>query len=192
MRSVLSFIKAMSRIGKKPIEIPLNVEVEIREGEIRIKGPKGELARMIHPAILVEKNGQILTVKPSPIKDKKTSALWGLTRALLFGMVHGVTEGFEKKLEIEGIGFRAEVQGDTVTLHVGFTHPILYKIPKDISVAVQGNIIRVTGIDKYMVGQVAADIRAFKKPEPYKGKGIHYVGEYIRRKVGKKAATAAA
>ncbi|MBI1888355.1 MAG: 50S ribosomal protein L6 [Candidatus Spechtbacteria bacterium] len=182
----------MSRIGKKPIEIPLNVEAEVHEGEIRIKGPKGELVRSIHPAILVEKNGQILAVKPSPIKNKNTSALWGLTRALLSGMVHGVTEGFEKKLEIEGIGFRAEVQGDTVTLHLGFTHPILYKIPKDISVAVQGNVIRVTGIDKYMVGQVAADIRAFKKPEPYKGKGIHYAGEYIRRKVGKKAATVAA
>lgn len=182
----------MSRVGKKPIEIPANVEAEIRESEIRIKGPKGELSRVIHPAVLVEKNGQILTVKPSPIKSKNVSALWGLTRALIFGMVQGVTEGFEKKLEIDGIGFRAEVAGSVLTLHLGFTHPIVYKIPDGISVVVKGNVINVTGSDKYLVGQAAANIRAFKKPEPYKGKGIHYAGEYIRRKVGKKAATAAA
>lgn len=176
----------MSRIGKQPIPIPQNVEVMVENGMVRVKGPKGELVQSIHPAIEVEKKDGMIFVKPK--KEKDSSALWGLTRALIFNMTRGVTEGYQKKLEIEGVGFRAQLQGNTLSLNIGFSHPVVYAIPEGISVSVDGNVIEVSGIDKYLVGQVAAHVRSFKKPEPYKGKGIHYVGERIRRKAGKKAA----
>lgn len=182
----------MSRIGKQPILLPDGVEVTIMEGRILVRGPKGELALSIHPLIEIQKIGRELHVKPKKEKGKNSSSLWGLTRALVFNLVKGVTEGYRKKLEIEGVGFRAEVRGSTLVLSLGFSHPLVYTIPQGISLTVLGNVIEILGIDKYLTGQVAADIRAFRKPEPYKGKGIRYAGEHIRRKVGKKVATTTA
>ena len=178
----------MSRIGKQPIPIADNVDVAIDGASVSVKGPKGELSMEVHPEIIVEKRGESIIV--SPKKDKSSSALWGLTRALVANMVHGVTEGYEKRLEIEGVGYRAHVEGKNLVMQLGFSHLIEFPIPENISISVEGNAIDVSGIDKSLVGQAAAKIRAFKKPEPYKGKGIHYKGEHIRRKVGKKAAAA--
>jgi len=178
----------MSRIGKQPIFIPDNVEVTINGGHVSVKGPKGELGIEVHPAIGIEKDNGVITVKPK--NDKKSSALWGLTRSLVSNMVKGVTEGYAKRLEIEGVGYRAQVQGENLVMQLGFSHPIEFPIPDNVSVSVEGNAIDISGIDKQLVGQVSAKIRSFKKPEPYKGKGIHYKGEHIRRKAGKKATTA--
>lgn len=178
----------MSRIGKQPITIPDKVEVTVGGNNISAKGPKGELSLEVHPSIIVEKDGSIVSVKSK--RSKNSSALWGLMRALIFNMIHGVNEGYSKKLEIEGVGYRAQVQGKNLVMQLGFSHPIEFFIPDGISVGVEGNVIEVSGIDKQLVGSVSAKIRSFKKPEPYKGKGIHYKGEHIRRKVGKKAATA--
>jgi large subunit ribosomal protein L6 len=180
----------MSRVGKKPILIPENVEVKIEDQKIIIRGPKGELSREIRPEIKVEiKNNQIL-VTPQ-VETKKTKAFWGLTQALIFNMVKGATEGYEKKLEIEGLGFKASVEGENLILYVGFSHPVKIKAPKDIKFLVEKNVITVSGIDKELVGRIAAKIRKVKLPEPYKGKGIRYLGEQIRRKVGKKVVAAA-
>ncbi len=178
----------MSRIGKKPILIPESVEVKIERNMIRIKGPKGELSRETRPEIKVEIKEDKIFVQPFSKKswDKQTKAFWGLTRALLFNMVEGVTMGFEKKLEIQGIGFRATVEGEDLLLNVGYSHQVKIKIPPEIKISVEKNIITISGIDKELVGQIAAKIRKVKPPEPYKGKGIRYVGEQVRRKVGKK------
>ena len=177
----------MSRIGKQPIPLAEKVEVTIKHGRVTVRGPKGELTRLIHPSIEVTQQEQDIVVRPK--NSQGTSALWGLTRSLVFNMTKGVTEGFQKKLEIEGVGYKAQVQGETIVLSLGFSHPVEHAIPQGITINVEGNAIEVSGIDKALVGQVAANIRASKKPEPYKGKGIHYVGEHIRRKAGKKAAT---
>lgn len=179
----------MSRVGKKPIEIPENVEVKIEGQKVIIKGLKGELSREIRPEIKVEVKGNQIFVLPKE-ETKKTKAFWGLTRTLLANMIKGVTEGYEKKLEIEGLGFKALVEGEDLKLLVGFTHPVEIKAPQDIKFLVEKNVITVSGIDKEKVGLVAAMIRKVKPPEPYKGKGIRYQGEIVRRKVGKKAATA--
>ena len=180
----------MSRIGKKPIEIPQGVEVKITGQQIMIKGPKGELSQGVRPEIKVEvKEGKIFVT--SQIETKKSKALWGLTRALLQNMTKGVVEGYEKKLEIEGVGYRANLEGQDLVLNVGFSHSVKIKAPEGIKFAVEKNIITVSGIDKGLVGQTAAKIRGVRPPEPYKGKGIKYVGEQIRRKVGKKAVTTA-
>ena len=178
----------MSRIGKQLIPLAEKVEVTIENGRVTVRGPKGELTQLIHPSIELTQQGQDIVVRPK--NSQGTSALWGLTRSLVFNMTKGVTEGFQKKLQIEGVGYKAQVQGDTIVLSLGFSHPVEHAIPRDITVNVEGNAITVSGIDKALVGQVAANIRASKKPEPYKGKGIHYVGEHIRRKAGKKATTA--
>lgn len=178
----------MSRIGKQPVPLPQNVEATIDGSHIFVKGPKGELDMNVHDAIEVKKEDDMLIVKPK--HDNDSSALWGLTRALIFNMVMGVTEGYSKRLEIDGVGYKAQMQGKNLVMNLGFSHPIEFAIPENISVNVEGNTIDVSGIDKGLVGQISAKIRAFKKPEPYKGKGIHYKGEHIRRKVGKKAATA--
>jgi large subunit ribosomal protein L6 len=181
----------MSRIGKKPIKIPEGVEVKIEESKVTIKGPKGELSQKIRPEVKVEfKNGQIL-VEPK-VDSKRTKAFWGLTRALLNNMVNGVQQGYEKKLEIQGIGYKANLEGDNLVLMVGFSHPVKMEIPEEVKVAVEKNIITVSGIDKELVGLVAAKIRKVKPPEPYKGKGIRYLGEQVRRKAGKKVVTGAA
>jgi len=176
----------MSKIGKKSIEIPVNVKIEILDKEVMIKGPKGELKIPIFEGFKVELEGDLLKVVPL-YQKKFTFGFWGTLRSLIANAVRGVTEGFEKKLEIEGIGYRANVEGKTLVLNLGFSHPIRFEIPEGINISTEKNIIKISGIDKQLVGQTAAKIRSFKKPEPYKGKGIHYVGEYIRRKIGKKA-----
>lgn len=175
----------MSRIGKKPIAIPKGVEVKIDNSLVMVKGPKGELSQQVHPKVKVavqENEINVLVTKP---EDKEYKSLWGLSRTLINNMVEGVTNGFSKQLEINGIGFKAQVSGDKLVLNVGYSHPVEYRFPRDIQITVEKNIITVSGSDKQKVGQVAAEIRAVKKPEPYKGKGIKYVDEVIRRKAGK-------
>ncbi len=180
----------MSRIGKKLIEIPQGVKVEITDKEIKVSGPKGELKQAIHPEIKIETGpkgypGKIL-VSPRSELSKKGRGLWGLYRALVFNMVEGVSKGFEKKLEIEGVGFKAAVDADGLTLNLGFTNPVKIKKIDGVDFLVEKNVITVSGPDKERVGHIAALIRKQKKAEPYKGKGIKYQGEKIRRKEGKK------
>jgi len=177
----------MSRIGQKPILIIPGVEVKETDGKVEVKGPKGQLSLEVPSEIKVEiKDNQIHF---SPVKsDKKTKSLWGLMRTLVFNMIEGVTKGFEKKLEINGVGFRARVEGEDLFLDVGFSHPVKIGAKEGISFSVEKNIIIVSGIEKELVGQVAAEIRRVKPPEPYKGKGIKYIDEVIIRKLGKKAA----
>ncbi len=184
----MKFVNNMSRIGKKPIQIPENIEAKIEGQKIVIKGPKGELFREIRPEIKVEiKENQIL-VSPKD-ETKKTKAFWGLTRALIANMVLGTTEGYEKKLEIQGLGFKASIEGEEIVLSVGFSHLVRIKAPQGIKFSVEKNIIIVSGIDKEKVGLFASKIKKVKPPEPYKGKGIRYQGEIIKKKVGKKATT---
>jgi large subunit ribosomal protein L6 len=175
----------MSRIGKKPIILPAKVEVKIADKLVTIKGPKGTLEQLMPAEVSAETQGQEILVKVNNSETKKERALWGLFRSLINNMVEGVVKGFSKQLEINGIGFKAQVQGGNLILNVGFSHPVTYVIAKDITISVEKNIITVNGIDKQRVGQVAAEIRAIKKPEPYKGKGIKYINEVIRRKAGK-------
>ena len=175
----------MSRIGKKPIEIPQGVEVKVDSNLVVVKGPKGELKEQIHPLVKIEgKENEVIVSVKNP-EEKEQRSLWGLFRTLINNMVQGVTNGFTKQLEINGIGFKALVSGDKLVLNVGFSHPVEYSIPKDIQITVEKNIVTISGNSKQKVGQVAAEIRAIKKPEPYKGKGIKYVDEVIRRKAGK-------
>lgn len=176
----------MSRIGKKPIAIPPGVTVSVSGNVVTVKGSKGELTRMVHPDLSVEvKNEEILVIPRRQMK--KTAALWGLSRALLANMVTGVVKGYEKKLEFEGVGYRASVEGDTLVMQLGFSHPIRFKAADGIKFSVEKNTITVSGIDKGLVGNAAARVRSFKVVEPYKGKGIRYQGEVVRRKAGKKA-----
>ncbi len=178
----------MSRIGKKPISIPEKVEVKIEDQKITVKGPKGELSKQLPQEIKVEaKEGKIFLFPR--VETKKTKALWGTWRQIVFNMIEGVVRGFEKKLEIEGLGYKAMLEGENLLLHVGFSHPVKIVPPPTIKISVEKNIIVVSGIDKELVGQVAAKIRKVKPPEPYKGTGIKYLGEIIRRKAGKKAVT---
>ena len=179
----------MSRVGKKPIQIPAGVEVKIEDGNISAKGPKGSISKEIPAGILVELKEKEITVSPKSI-NKRNKALWGLVRMIIFNMVDGVTKGFEKKLEMEGVGFRSNVQGNDLVLEVGFSHDVKVPAPEGIKYSMEKNVIVVSGIDKELVGQTAAVIRRVKPPEPYKGKGIRYQGEIIRRKLGKKAAAA--
>lgn len=181
----------MSRIGKKPILIPENVKVNINGQNIAVLGPKGELKREIHPDIKIEvKDNKIFVAEARENMPKKLRGLWGLYRALVANMVEGVDKGYEKKLEIEGVGFKAAIQGDKLLLNVGFIHPVEIAKPEGVNFAVEKNVITVSGIDNQKVGQVAAEIRQAKKAEPYKGKGIKYQGEKIRRKEGKKVVAA--
>jgi len=180
----------MSRIGKKPITIPESVEIKIDDRKVTVKGPRGELFKEFHPEIIIEMKENKVFISPKT-EDKQIRALWGLTRALTANMVKGVTEGFEKKLEIEGVGFKAQVAGDTLELFVGFSHSIKIKAPENINFLVEKNIITVSGTDLEKVSQTAAKIRKAKPAEPYKGKGIKYLGEVIRRKAGKRVATTA-
>ncbi len=177
----------MSRVGLRPIEIPEGVEVSVEPGSVTVKGPKGTLSQAIHHDMRIARDDSVLRVE-RPSDERTHLALHGLTRSLVANMVEGVTKGFEKRLEIHGMGYRAMLEDTTLTLHLGYSHPIVYEAPDTIEFELSGrDIIIVRGIDKQMVGQVAAEIRAFRKPEPYKGKGIRYVGEVIRRKVGKTA-----
>ncbi len=176
----------MSRIGNKPIEIPAGVEVTIKEGnEVTVKGPKGELTQKFHPDLIIEKEDNIIRVK-RPNDSSFMRAIHGTTRALLANMVKGVTEGFTVELEIHGIGYKAAMKGKTLELQLGYSHPIIYEPPEGIQISVEGNTnIKVSGIDKQLVGQVAAEIREFRKPDPYKGKGVRYKGEQLKLKPGK-------
>ncbi|MFH1820368.1 MAG: 50S ribosomal protein L6 [Candidatus Nealsonbacteria bacterium] len=174
----------MSRIGKKPIEIPSGVEVKTAEGQVFIKGPKGELSLTLRPEVKVEAKDNKIQV--SLIKEG-ANAFWGLTRALLQNAVRGVSEGYEKNLELVGVGYRAALEGKDLSLTVGFSHPVKILAPEGIAFSVEKNFIKVVGIDKGLVGQIAATIRKVRPPEPYKGKGIKYVDEHIIRKEGKKA-----
>jgi len=179
----------MSRIGKKSIQIPEGVEVKIEGNAVSVKGPKGELQREVRPEIKVAIEGKEILVSPSK-ETKRTNAFWGLTRTLIFNMIEGVKDGYEKKLEIQGVGYKANLEGEELVLQVGFSHLVKIEKIEGISFSVDKNIITVSGIDKQLVGQVSAKIRAVKPPEPYKGKGIRYQGEYVRRKTGKKVAGA--
>ena len=176
----------MSRIGKKLIEIPQGVKVEVSEKEIKVSGPRGELKQFIHPEIKVESKDGKIFVSPKTELSKRGRGLWGLYRALISNMVEGASKGFEKKLEIEGVGFKANVEGDNLVLNLGFTNPIKIKKIDGVNFLVEKNVITVSGPDKERVGHIAALIRKQKKAEPYKGKGIKYQGEKIRRKEGKK------
>lgn len=178
----------MSRVGKKPIHIPENVSVDVTEGSIGVKGPKGKLNCSIHPRMKIQlKDGAIFVIRPS---DSKTDrSLHGLTRSLVYNMVKGVTDGYSKELQIEGVGFRAQSQGQQLVLQLGYSHPINFSIPDGIVVQTpKPTQIVINGIDKARVGEVAARIRSFYPPEPYKGKGIRYVDEHVRRKAGKAVA----
>jgi len=178
----------MSRIGKQPIEIPDKVSVEIKDSVVQVKGPLGELSQAIHAEMVLEISDNVLTVK-RPSDTKFFRAQHGLVRALIFNMVVGVTKGFEKNLEIVGVGYRAEMKGSYLHLSLGYSHPIYMAPPAGITIACETQQkIKVSGSNKVLVGQVAAKIRSFRPPEPYKGKGIKYAGEYIRRKAGKTAA----
>jgi len=177
----------MSKIGKKLIEIPKDVIVGIEGKTIKVKGLKGELQFEIPRELKVIIEDSRLSVVPV-VNSKKTPALWGTARAVIANMIFGVHNGFEKKLEIEGVGYKAQIQGQNLVLNLGFSHPVVFKAPEGVKISVDKNNITVSGPSIELVGQTAANIRALKKPEPYKGKGIHYVGEVIRRKAGKKVA----
>lgn len=181
----------MSRIGKQPIMIPSGVTVRVEGSMVTVAGPQGTLTRTVRPEISVAVDGAVINVAPLR-GSRKTPAYWGLTRALLAGMVEGAARGFSKKLEIEGVGYRATMDGQGIQLAVGFSHPVRMEAPPGITFAVEKNAITVSGADKELVGDIAARIRRIRPPEPYKGKGIRYAGEVIRRKAGKKAATAGA
>lgn len=177
----------MSRIARKPLAIASGVEVKLAENnEVRIKGPKGEFVRPIHPAVNVTLEGSELYVVPNEKHDKSKSMV-GTVRVLLANMVHGVSQGFEKKLQLVGVGYRAQLKGKQLELSLGFSHPVLFPVPEGITIEVPSNTeIVVKGADKEQVGQIASEIRAFRPPEPYKGKGVRYVDERIVRKEAKK------
>ena len=175
----------MSRIGKKPIEIPAGVDVQIDGTLITVKGPKGTLSRNVHPNMIIEKDGNTITVS-RPNDDKMNRSLHGLTRTLINNMVVGTNESYKKELEVNGVGYRCEVKGNVLTLKIGYSHDVVMTAPEGVTVEVPNpNKIVVSGPDKQVVGQFAANIREKRPPEPYKGKGIKYVDEYIRRKEGK-------
>ncbi len=178
----------MSRIGKKPVTLPKGVAMELQGRQVAVKGPRGELRRELHPEMqLALANGVFTVARPSD--DKRHKALHGLTRTLVQNMVDGVSKGFAKTLEIQGVGYKAEAKPYGVNLIVGYSHPVKYEAPKGIKISVENNTtVKIEGADKEVVGQVAAELRAVRPPEPYKGKGIRYQGEQVRRKAGKTGA----
>ena len=176
----------MPKIKQKTIEIPAGVEVKIDNKKVVIKGVKGELSYEIRPEIKVEQKENKILISPQ-IDTKQTKAFFGLTIALLNNMLKGVVNGFQKQLEIQGVGYKAELQGKDIVMQIGFSHPVNIPAPENIEFSVEKNIITVTGFDKQLVGNTAAKIRKIRPPEPYKGKGIRWVGEIVRKKVGKKA-----
>ena len=182
----------MSRIGKQPVEIPSGVTVEVAGDGVSVKGPGGELVQKVSPDMKVTvADGEVRVERPSDEREHR--ALHGLTRSLIANMVEGVTKGFQKNLEIQGVGYRAALKGKDIELQVGFSHPVDFPAPQGIEFEVPApNRITVKGIDKQLVGETAARIRRIRKPEPYKGKGIRYEGEYVRKKAGKAAKTAVA
>lgn len=183
----------MSRIGQKPIPIPSGVDVSVANGLVTVKGPKGELAVSLNPHVQAhvtqDKTVEISVQKPEDIHER---ALWGLFRKLVANAVDGVQKPFEKQLEFVGVGYRVSVSGDTVNMEVGFSHPVTIELPKGVSASVEKQVLTLSGIDKQQVGEWAARIRRIRPPEPYKGKGIKYIDEQIRRKAGKAAKAASA
>ena len=181
----------MSRVGKKVILIPAGVDVSIEGQTVSVKGPKGMLSTIVHavvtPSLRSSEHGQEVTfaVDPAMENHADTRAQWGTARANVANLVKGVTEGFTKKLEVNGVGFRVNVSGRTIVLNVGFSHEVKVPLPEGVSASVEGNLITITGADKHLVGEFADRVRSIKKPEPYKGKGIKYIDETIRRKAGK-------
>ena len=177
----------MSRIGKKPIEVPAGVGISISPGRVMVNGPLGELSQRVPTRIKIEqRDGEIVVTRPTERGEDR--ALHGLTRSLIANMVEGVTKGFEKRLEVQGVGYRAALRGAALELNVGYSHPVVIQPPPGISFEVPAPTqILVKGVDKQQVGQIAAEVRKVRPPEPYKGKGIRYAGEYVRRKVGKRA-----
>ena len=178
----------MSRIGKKPVAVPKGVAVEVQGQLVAVKGPKGELRRTLHSEMQVAlADGQVTVGRPSD--EKRHKALHGLSRTLVQNMVEGVSKGFSKTLEIQGVGYKAEAKPYGVNLIVGYSHPVKYEAPKGIKISVENNtVVKIEGADKEAVGQVAAELRSVRPPEPYKGKGIRYQGEQVRRKAGKTGA----
>ena len=174
----------MSRIGKKPVDIPAGVTVTVAEGQIKVKGPKGELSRSIPPLVELKTEGSKLRVAVDE-KEREGSAMSGLARSLIQNMVTGVSKGFKRELEITGVGYRAEVKPGILHLALGYSHPLELMLPPGVAAKVEKNRIELTGIDREVLGQFAAVVRAQRPPEPYKGKGIKYVEETVRRKVGK-------
>ena len=181
----------MSRTGKRDITIPAGTEVSVASLVLTVKGKGGTLKKDVHPAIAILVDKGIVKVEPAN-KSRIAKALWGTYAAHVRNMIAGVNTPFVKKLQIEGIGYKAEMQGKQIKLNVGFSHPVMVAVPEGLTVAVEKNIINIAGADKEVVGQFAANVREIKKPEPYKGKGIRYEGEVVRQKAGKKAATASA
>jgi large subunit ribosomal protein L6 len=184
----------MSRIGKQPVVIPQGVQVKLEGALVSAKGPKGELQETLHPYVKAEiKDGKVLLTADIAVA-RDASAIWGMMRARLNNLVHGVFAGYSKNLEIHGLGFRAEIVGQKLTLALGKSHPVIYEAPKGITITVdpKKTLVTVTGVSKDVVGEVAAKIRELRKPEPYKGTGIRYQGEYVRKKAGKTAAGAGA
>lgn len=175
----------MSRIGKRPITIPAKVQITIDGSQVTVKGPKGELSRVLPDAVTVEQEGETLFVKRHD-ESRTSRQLHGLSRTLVANMVEGVSQGFQRRLEIQGVGYRAAVQGRNLTLNVGYSHPVQIEPPEGVQLAVENNTnVLVSGFDKELVGNIAAKIREIRPPEPYKGKGIRYAGEFVRRKAGK-------
>ena len=176
----------MSRIGKKPVSVPSGVTANVEGQTVKVKGPKGALQLVLHDEVVVSMDKGAVNVQPRN-ETKRARSLWGTSRTLVNNLVAGVTKGFEEKLEITGVGYRAAVQGKQLNLQLGFSHDVNYPIPQGIAIATpKPTEIVITGVDKQQVGQVAAEIRSFRGPEPYKGKGVKYAGEYIFRKEGKK------
>ncbi len=174
----------MSRIGKKPVIIPADVIINVDNSVVSVKGPRGELRFTVPKGIEISAEGKQIVCQPTKT-TKKSSALWGTTRARIANLVTGVTKGFQKQLELQGIGYRAVLKGKNLEMTLGFSHPVEIVAPEGITFEVAKEIITVTGTDKVLVGQIAANIRACRPPEPYKGKGVRYVGEHVRHKVGK-------
>jgi large subunit ribosomal protein L6 len=177
----------MSRIGKQPVPIPAGVTVTVTGADVKVKGPKGELSFTVPAPITARVNGAAVAVE-NPGDDPETANLHGMARTQVANMVVGVTAGYSRELELQGVGFKAAVQGPKLTLTIGFSHPVVFEAPAGITIAVKDSKIMVSGAHKQLVGEVAARIRAYYKPEPYKGKGIRYVNEYVRRKAGKTVA----
>ncbi|MDQ6975524.1 MAG: 50S ribosomal protein L6 [Mariprofundaceae bacterium] len=177
----------MSRIGKQPIDIPAGVAVTIEANQIIVKGAKGSMASPLFPTVSVSQEGTVLKVSCSDVKSKKNNALFGLVRSLIANNIVGVSQGFSKILELRGVGYRAQLQGRKLVLALGFSHPIEYILPDGVDANVEQTKITISGYDKQQVGQVAAEVRAFRPPEPYKGKGVRYMNERVIMKEGKRA-----
>ncbi len=182
----------MSRVGKKLITIPAGVTLTVANGEIRVKGPKGELVRSVHPAVTITVADNTCTVDVANKEEKSERSLWGTFGAHIRNMIEGVTNEFSKKLEVNGVGYRVAAQGKDLKLEVGFSHPVIFPMPATVKATIEKNVITLVSADKELLGKTAAEIRAIRKPEPYKGKGIKYMDETIRRKAGKAAKAAAA